>query len=194
MLHVLPSARPRTALIPATLTLSKTERLQVENAQHEGPRSPAAQLLPAAGHQQGLAKLSARCLMAAVLSVSTTSAGASAAAERGEWQPRRHHRRLEPEELREYAQVRRSLVLPSIAALSVHFRPGRSCWCHLYFAATVGLTVPVLTGRTCPACQEGQDSVSIDRTACSSCAASGQLRAVALYSWPCESTARSCPC
>ncbi len=108
MFHVLPSACARTCATAATLTLSKRKGvLQVELPQEgqPGPRvSSPAQLLPM-GQHQGLARLSARCLMAAVLSASATSAGASAAAERGEWQPRRHHRRLEPEELREYAQA-----------------------------------------------------------------------------------------
>jgi len=108
MFHVLPSARRRTAFTAATLTLSKIGRLQVELPQHEGQPGPRvsapAQMRPAA-HEQGLARLSARCLLAAVLSASATATGASTAAERGEWQPRRHHRRLEPEELREYAQA-----------------------------------------------------------------------------------------
>ena len=129
MFHVRPSACARTAFTATTLTLSRNERIQAEIPQHEGQPGPrvslSAQLLPAV-HQQGLARLGARCLMAVVLSVSATSAGASAAAERGEWQPRRHHRRLEPEELREYAQATHTRGPRSTTVLTEHRQPCHS--------------------------------------------------------------------
>ena len=85
----------------------------------KGRPLPAAQSTAAAAQNQALVQLGARCLMGAWLCVSVTSAAASSAAERGEWQPRRHHRRLEKEEMREYTQA--AISLPS--AIPKHSMP-----------------------------------------------------------------------
>ena len=84
-----------------SLQVKLSQPVSRANGRPAYPAQPSA----ASMQDQALLRLGVRCLMGAMLGACATSAAASSAAERGEWQPRRHHRRLEREEMREYTQV-----------------------------------------------------------------------------------------